>query len=217
MFVPFKNVGGDAAEDPEGSTENDRVGRILRRYSPEDLDRLNRIELAVMGTPPPLSEQFTHHPWYSPRHETTVVENLAALDLTENRVAFIEVAITADSEEDAHFYERTAELLRVYSDFVQRIDRVVAIDGVVMGLCAGGTLVVPLAADRALWNPETSKVLDTATATPPEMNIQHRRLLVSGTLSPLARAQIESRGVGVVENAFEAFAPTAGSAAAGGV
>jgi hypothetical protein len=107
--------------------------------------------------------------------------------------------------------------LRVYSDFVQRIDRVVAIDGVVMGLCAGGTLVVPLAADRALWNPETSKVLDTATATPPEMNIQHRRLLVSGTLSPLARAQIESRGVGVVENAFEAFAPTAGSAAAGGV
>ena len=68
-------------------------------YSPEDLRRLNRIELAVMGIPEPLSDELIGHPWYSPRHATALVEALAALDLTQNRSAFIEAAVSAKSED----------------------------------------------------------------------------------------------------------------------
>jgi hypothetical protein len=203
MFIPFTDVETETAAEPAATSEADRLDEILQHYSPEDLDRLNRIELAVMGTPKPLGEQFIHHPWFSPRHETAVVDNLAALDLTENRVVFIEAAITAESEEDARFYQRNAELMRRYSDSVERIDRIVAIGGVVTGLCADGTLVVPLAADHALWSPATSEFVDAFTTTPPELEIRRKRLLLSGTLSPLARSKIESRGVDVVEKAFD--------------
>jgi hypothetical protein len=203
MFVPFTGTGSEDSGAPAAVSEDDRVQQILLRYSPEDLDRLNRIELAVMGTPKPLGEQFIHHPWFSPRHETAVVENLAALDLARNRVAFIEAAVTADSEEDAHFYQRTAELMRRYSDGVERIDQIVTFGRTVTGLGADGTLVVPLAADHALWSPATSEFVDSFTETPPELEIRRKRLLVSGTLSPRARAKIESHDVEVVEKAFD--------------
>jgi hypothetical protein len=207
MFVPFTGYREKTAAEVD-ATEAGRVQEILRRYSPEDLDRLNRIELAVMGTPKSLGDRFIHHPWYSPRHETVVVDNLAALDLAENRPAFIEAAVTAESEEDAHLYLRTAELMRRYSDGVEHIDRIVAIEGIVTGLAADGTLVVPLAADHALWSPATSELVAKAARTPPELEVRRRRLLLSGTLSPLARAKIEGLGVDVVEKAFDALPPS---------
>ena len=43
---------------------------------PEDLRRLNRIELAVMGVGPELADRFLTHLWYSPRHGTILIESL---------------------------------------------------------------------------------------------------------------------------------------------
>jgi len=216
MFVPFTDVGDEETEGPSAETETDRLDRILQRYTPEDLGRLNRLELAVMGSPATLTEEFIHHPWYSPRHETAVVGNLAALDLAENRAAFIETAITAESEEGARYYQRLAELLRRYSDSVDRIDRVVAMDGVITGLSRDGTLVIPLAADYALWNTGTAEFIEIVTETPPDPEIRRRRLVLSGTLSPLAREKIESRGVDVVENAFDELPAVSETGTAGG-
>jgi len=216
MFVPFTEVGGAESGQPAPITDDDRLQQILRRYSPEDLDRLNRIELAVMGTPKPLGEEFIHHPWYSPRHETALVENLAALDLTENRVAFIEVAVTAQSEEDAWLYQRTAELMRRYSDSVAHIDRVVAVQGAVAAVAADGTLVIPLAADYAVWSPETQAFVDSVTSVPEAPEIRSKKLLTSGTLSPLAKQKIESRGVEVIERAFDALPKSRAGETAGG-
>jgi hypothetical protein len=204
IFVPFTPEPRSADGDPTGASAEDRLREILRHYSPEDLDRLNRIELAVMGVPKPLSDEFIRHPWYSPRYETVLVENLSALDLAADRRAFIEAAITADSEEDARFYQRIAELMRRYNDDVGRIDRIVAIDGTLAGYAADGTLVVPLAADHVVWSPSTAALAESVTkAVPDDIEIRKTELLLSGTLSPKARAKIEGRGVGVVDRAFD--------------
>jgi hypothetical protein len=208
MFVPFQGDEPPSDDTLEAASGEDRLQGILRQYSPEDLDRLNRIELAVMGVPKPLGDEFIHHPWYSPRYETTLVENLAALDLAQDRRAFIEVALTADSEEDAHFYQRTAELMRRYNDAVGRIDRIVAVQGTVTGYAADGTLVVPFAADHAVWSESTAAFADSFTKdVPPDLEIRKTELLLSGTLSPMARAKIEGRGVRVVEQAFDQLKP----------
>jgi len=216
MFVPFQKTGEDDAEEPAPATEEDRLQRILKRYSPEDLDRLNRIELAVMGTPRPLGDEFIHHPWYSPRHETALVENLAALDLTENRAAFIEAAVTAQSEEDAYSYQRTAELMRRYSDNVARFDRVIAVNGAVAAVTSDGTLVIPLAADHAVWTPETQEYVDRVTAASSDREIRGRKLVTSGTLSPLARSKIEGQGVEIIEKAFDTLPKARGGEPTGG-
>jgi hypothetical protein len=209
MFVPFAKTrpagGGDSVE-PRAER---RLEQLLRQYSPEDLDRLNRIELAVMGVPKPLCDEFIHHPWYSPRHETILVQSLSELDLAENRRVFIEVAVTAASEDDARFYQHIAELMRQYDDGVGRIEKIVAVDGALMGY-AEGTLVVPFPADHAVWSQSTADLARSVTgALPGDIEVRRTELLVSGTLSPKARANIEALGVDVVEHAFERLgAPT---------
>ena len=201
MFVPFVDDGDFQGEVSEPT---DRLTELLLFYSPEDLRRLNRIELAVMGVAKPLSDEFIRHPWYSPRHETVLVEALSALDLTADRAEFIRVAVTASSEDDAAFYQRTAELMRAYSDHVSAIQRIVVIDETPMGYTGNGTLVLPLPADYTIWSPTIAALMHSMKQSPPaDLTIERTELLVSGTVSSTARQEIEAVGVTVTERAFQ--------------
>jgi hypothetical protein len=201
LFVPFVND-RDFQSDP--SQPMDRLAELLLFYSPEDLRRLNRIELAVMGVAKSLSDEFIRHPWYSPRHETVIVEALSALDLTADRAEFIGVAITADSEQEADFYQRTAELLRAYSDRVSAFQRILVINGFSMGYTDDGVLVLPLPADYIIWTPKIAALAHAMTQPAPAgLAIERAELLVSGTVSPMARQKIEALGVTLNERAFD--------------
>jgi hypothetical protein len=201
MFVPFVK---DDEPSEEPLAASDRLGEILLDYSPEDLRRLNRIELAVMGVSKSLRDKFLRHPWYSPRHQSVLVESLSALDLTEGRSDFIQVAATAESEDEARFYQHTAELVRAYSDQVAWIRRIVAVDSALIGYTEQNALVLPLAADHAIWNqPTEALALALTRAQSSEAPVAGKELVLSGTLSPLARQRVEALGIVVTERAFE--------------
>jgi hypothetical protein len=201
LFVPFVD-GSDFQKTPPEPA--DELAETLLIYSPEDLRRLNRIELAVMGVAEPLSDELIGHPWYSPRHATVLVEALAALDLTQNRSAFVEAAVTAESEDDALFYDQTAELMRAYSDRVSPIREIVSFDGTPMGYTESGTLVIPLPADYATWAPATAALARAITEeVSGHPNVERSELVLSGAASPLAREQFEALGIAVTERAFE--------------
>ena len=201
MFVPFVDD-----SDFQKTTEEpaDRLAEALLVYSPEDLRRLNRIELAVMGIPEPLSDELIGHPWYSPRNATMLVEALATLDLARNRLAFVEVAVSAQSENDALSYEQTAELLRTYSERVSPVREIVSVLGTPMGYTESGILAVPLAADHVIWDSEAAALAHAMTeGLPSELRVERVELVLSGTASPLARERFEALGVAVTERAFE--------------
>jgi hypothetical protein len=201
LFVPFVDD-SDFQETPEEPA--DELAVILSIYSPEDLRRLNRIELAVMGVAEPLADELITHPWYSPRHATALVEALAALDLTQNRSAFIEAAVSAESEDDALFYEQSAELMRSYSDRGSPIGEIVNLGGTPTGTTESRTLVVPLPADYVNWTPATAalaRAIGEGVAGHP--NVERSELVLSGAASPLARERFEALGVVVTERAFE--------------
>jgi hypothetical protein len=213
IFVPFSDAPGSEQASSTDGPEAERLQSILQQYSPEDIDRLSRIELAVMGVPKPLTDDFIGHPWYSPHHEVVLVESLSGLDLARNRRAFIEVAVTAKSEADARFYQRVAELMLRYNDSVARVDKIVAFEGVVSGYTSEGKLVAPLAADYAVWSKPTAALVESfATAKPDHGEVNDRKLLLSGTVSPKARSEIEARGIEVVDRAFDRLATGAGRA-----
>jgi hypothetical protein len=201
LFVPFV----DDSDFQRASAEpTDHLEEVLLTYSPEGLRRLNRIELAVMGIPKPLADELNGHPWYSPRTATMLVEALAALDLAQNRVAFIEAAVSAQSEGDALSYEQTAELMRSYSERVSPIREIALIDGIPMAYTESGTLLAPLAADHAIWNAEAAALARAMTeARPGELRVERVELVLSGTASPLARERFEALGVAVTERALE--------------
>jgi hypothetical protein len=213
LLVPFQ---GDADSDEALAasappTRDARLGELLRDYSPEDLRRLNRIELAVIGIPEPLARDFLDHPWFSPRHETVFVESLTAVE-PQSSTACVEVALTAGSEFDAFFYQRGAELLRAYHEHRTPITRCVAIAAarpdrfVLAGVAEDGTLVVPEFVDHLVWTRPAARLADDlAAGLPPELGIERRELLLSGTLSTKARAELESRGLLVTVNAFQSL------------
>lgn len=203
-FVPFQ---GEDAPGHAGAAD-DRLGEILRHYTPEDLRRLNRIELAVMGAPEELADRFLAHSWFSPRHQTILVESLVALDLVEDRARFVETALQAGSEADARFYQRAAQLLRAFhEDDEEGLVRVLGRRRAVMGTTPDGELVVPLILDRASWSRPAAAFADAVVEDQRAAGADRTRLLVSGTFSERARREFEARGITVVERAFERLMP----------
>ncbi len=199
MLVPFANDGRPVQERNAFRTE--REDEILLDYAPEDLRRLNRIELAVMGIPDTERARFILHPWYSPRQQSLLVAHLAALDLVENRTAFIQAAAQASSEVDALLYVRTAEMLRVYQERAGDLERLASFGDTVIGVTSERGLVAPLALDYAVWtrpahafanNLKRSRLSDGS-------EIAKREILVTGSFSPKARTKIRNRGIEVSE------------------
>ena len=207
-FVPF--AGDERPPDERTPLAVAREAEILRDYAPEDLRRLNRIELAVMGVPEAESEAFITQPWYSPRHQSVLVANLAALDLVENRQALIAAALAATSEEDAVLYVTTSELLRLYHEQEAPFERIAPFrGGTVVGLTREGTLVAPLPLDYAVWTRPAHAYANTLVRArlSDERRIAGRQVLVTGSLSPKARAKFERRGIVVTELALERLRP----------
>jgi hypothetical protein len=210
MIVPFT---GDRRPPEEPSPfDTAREDEILRNYAPEDLRRLNRIELAVMGVPEETSEAFVRHPWYSPRLQSLLVANLAALDLVENRAALIQVAVRAGSEEDAIVYTRTAELLRAYHEGVAPLERLAPFNAdSIVGLTADRRMVATMPVDYAVWTKPAhayANTLKRATISDGG-EISKRDVLVTGSFSPKARRKFEQRGIRVTERALVRLRPIA--------
>jgi hypothetical protein len=206
-LVPFQDAPAEAEIGPASENADERLRDILRHYAPEDLRRLNRIELAVMGAPPELADRFLTHLWYSPRHGTILIESLVALDLAEDRPAFIETALAAGSEADARFYQRAAQLLRAWHEGREELVRVAGRRRAVMGLTAEDELVVPLVLDHAVWSRPADAFATRALEAAETLGARRVRLLVSGTLSERARAEFAARGFAVTEQAFERLDP----------
>ena len=204
-FVPFRK-GTSVTDTPEPTLlrAGERLNEILRHFSPEDLGRLNRIELAVMGVREEPRDAFIHHPWYSLRHETVLVGSLSVLDLTENRTVFIETALGAASEEDALFYQRSAELIRAYHEESTPIGSMVSVRPAVAGYTESQILVIPLVVDHVIWSEPVARfVRDLRDRVPAELEIQETELLLSGTASERARRELGDLGFRLTENAFE--------------
>lgn len=200
MFVPA---------GAEVTVEGDRMLEILRQYSPREIERLNRIELRVMGVPKPLTDEFISNPWYSPRYATMLIADLAALSTARKRETFIEIAAAARSEQDARYFQRSAELMRQYDRSRKGIAEIVAIEGTLIGLTEDATRVVPHPADFAIWSESTAALSDALTrAVPTDSPAETTELLLAGSASPTARRQLESRGVSIVEQAFHTLRPT---------
>ncbi len=186
----------------EAAAGSSRVETLLRDWSAQDLEALNRLELVAMGVDETLREAFLKHPSYSPSVGTGLVEALSALEGTEDRGAFIAAAVEADSREDAAAFERMAQLIRGYGDESGGVQRITTVDGRIAAFAADGTLVVPVLADHALWTERVAHFTESmAQAVGSDPGVARTRFLVSGRVSPRTRSELEERGIELTEGA----------------
>lgn len=205
VWAAYAGRGASPPQAPaEPAQEADRSEALVRDYSAEDLRRLQRIELAVMGVDEELREQFLDNPYYTSLHGARLLDSLSALEGTSDRSAFIELAAGAGSDEEARDFELLAELMRRYRDETGSFERFVSVGGHVAATTADGTLLVPVLGEHATWTRGVASFAESlARAAGEDPEVTRTRLLFSGSLSERARREMERLGLAVSDDELE--------------
>ena len=192
-------VAGPAGAILTGTTLSSAVGDLLRDYAPEDLRRLNRDKLETMGIDDSIIEGFLSHAWYSPRHETVIVQALSEMQSVANRGRFLEVAMSAQFEEDALFFQRLSEMLVAYHLNIRPLSDIVAINNqLVAGYANNHTLIAMIPTDRLAWQREVAEAAQhIRNWKNPEHPTQTVEVWISGEPTPLAAKSLKAMGLTV--------------------
>ncbi len=172
------------------------MNQVLRDNAPEDLRRINREKLLEMGVSESVTEKFLQNPNFSPRHETILVHALAEMEGVIQRDQFIKQALFAESELDAFFFQRIAEMLYGYHTEVGQISEIIPVRRVVVGYTADQTVIIALPTDYIYWTERASLGLEAITRIQSaERVVKRSELWVTGRMTPRAVKEIENSGV----------------------
>ena len=197
-------IGGPASALLTGTSFSTTVSELLRDHAPEELRRLNRDKLESMNIDDSLVEAFLKHPWYSPRHETVLVQALFEMNTVNNRQTFFEVATSAEFEEEALFFQRMAEMLLSYHRNVKPLDQLVAIeDRLLMGLTRDHTLVGMLPIGYLPWKAELAEAVETVTHWKSARHVENVELWIAGKPTPRAYRELLAKGITVRQEAMD--------------
>ena len=197
-------IGGPAGAMLTGTSLSTAIGEILLNQAPEELRRLNRDKLEAMNVEKPLIEAFLKHPWYSPRHETVLIQALFEMEPVDNRQALLEVATAAAFEEDALFFQRMAEMLLSYHRNVKRLDQLVAIDDrLLVGVTRDHTLVGMLPIGYLPWRAELAEAVETVTNWKADRQVENVELWITGKPTPRASRELRAQGITVRQDAMD--------------
>ena len=194
---------GPAGAVITGTSLSTTLGDFVRDYAPEDLRQFNRGTLHAMAIDDGLIEAFLTHPWYSPRHETMLVHALADMEGVLHRDRFLEVAMTAEFEEEALFFQRLAEMLRAYHHHIAPLVEIVVIgDRLIVGYTKERHLTAMLPVSHLPWRQEVEQAADTiATWNSPGHQVEQIDVWLAGTATPRAYIQLLAKGFTLRENA----------------
>lgn len=189
-----------------GTSFSATMNNLVLDSTPEDLRGLNRHHLLQMGVKENLIEQFLNHPWYSPRHETILVHALVEMTEVRRRGRFIEIAVHAQSEEDALFFQQLAEMMASYHHSVINIDELVLLaPNVIVGYTLDQAFVAMLPFPRLLWTPlvaEASEAILSAWETMPH-KVHRAELWLTGHITKRAQQELEMRGFMIHDRTLE--------------
>ena len=185
------------------------MNMILRDNSPEDLRRINRAKLEQMGVKDYVIKEFLQNTSaYSPRHETILVHALSEMQGVKNREEFIKQALNAEYEEEAFLYQRMAELLHGYHVNVKPIKEIIPVRKFVVGYTADQTVVAAFPLDVLHWIEPTDHGSDAlAKLDLSGRPVKKTELWVTGTITPRAKNELNSRGLVIKERAGDVLMP----------
>jgi hypothetical protein len=179
---------------------------VIKNEPPPRIRVINEQKLAQMAIGADLAERYLDHPHYTPRNDLIFVEALYQLTGATGRDRYLENALKAQDEVEAHFFVNTAQILRGYHEKRGRITGITMFEALAVAQSQNGTAVVPFALDYGVWTRNAdvlSQHLKKAYRAP---GFNGRfEFWVTGTLSPEAKKNLEARGFTVVEQAGSQF------------
>ena len=137
---------------------NQNLQAALVNSTPAELRIINRKKLFALGLDRAQADEFLMHPWYSPWHETIIVDALETIGV--DPTVFLGLACRALTEQDADYFQRLAQVLARYHKEKTALRSLRAENGRVCAMDASGILVVPLSCDYAIWSENNAARVD---------------------------------------------------------
>ena len=180
------------------------VNDLVWSMGAADLEVLNAGRLRDMGLDRAEVRAFFDNPAWTPTRLTALAAALDDLRVVYGRGALARLAAAAGSEEEAFFFQRSAELLRVVHREVSPLRRIHAGGLWGGGVTAGGVFVMPLALDYLAWTEDAAATFaDDAGRFLGRPGVGRLELWIAGRASPRARGELEKLGFAVEERARE--------------
>jgi hypothetical protein len=131
-------------------------------------------------------------------------KSLARLQDVRGREQFLEAALVADDEMDAHYFTNMAQIMRGYHETVAPLTELQMVGRLLVDQAQNGTALLALPLDHLLWTPAADRRSQELKASykAPGFTGQFD-VWLTGTVSPLARQQLAKRGMTVTEEVYK--------------
>ena len=170
---------------------NQNLQQTLVNSTPSDLRIINRKKLSALGVSRENADEFLMHPWYSPWHETIIVDALATIG--RNPTEFLERACRALTEQDANYFQSLAQVLARYHTAKTPLSSIRIVGSRVAAMDSNGIMVIPLSCDYAIWSENAvSRVAEFSRLTEGQSEIKGLALWVDGKISESAARELKN-------------------------
>jgi len=202
--VAFTAIPGAAGLAVSGSGFVDGMNKLVRDKTPAELKELNEGKLKAMGVHESLADVFLEHPKYSPSKKTYLVGALDRMGGVGGRDVLIREASLVEEESVAFFTQRRAEMLAGYHVNIAPVARLVRVVNASFAQRKDGTIIGVFPLDHVPWTRSVSRNVTVAVRAINKLpNFTGVELWLAGTVSPLARRNLEAMGFRVKENTEE--------------
>lgn len=154
-----------------------------------------------MGVSQEVTKKFLDSPFFTPRHHTIIASDLAAMEGAKGIEAFITRALLASDEQTANFFQDMADTMHGYNEMVSPVTNISMVSGLIFARSQSGSVLMPFPIDNGVWTEINATIVNAAvtgyqSANPSDSKLE---LWVRGTVTPLARKNLEALGIKVVE------------------
>jgi len=177
------------------------LNEVVAQTPPPDLRQRNRKSLRRMGVDKDIAALFVDNEIFTPRQQTAFTMALERLKGVKNKQTFVKFGILTKKQDIAFFRQRMAEMFAAYHDKVEKLDRFESVDddspvkAVNIAISQTGKAIMAVPLDHLVWTRLMAHVFaeidETASAIP---GIAGKELWITGTLTTLARQQIQNAG-----------------------
>lgn len=194
-------VGGAAGIITSTSGISRVLNEVIAQTPPPDLRQRNRKSLVGMGVDKDIAALYVDNQIFTPRQQTAFVMALERLKGVRNKQSFVKFGILTKEQDIAFFRQRLAEMFAAYHDKVEKINRFQQVDddspvrGINIAITQSGKAIMVAPLDHLVWTELLAHVFSEIDKTANgSSNVSGKELWVTGSLTPLARQNIQKAG-----------------------
>ena len=200
----FSMVGGNLGSALAISGTADGLKALVRDKTPEELNLLIKEQLALLEVPSEAADRFISNNAYNPQEKVLLVGELVSLEDIAGRHLVIDAANTADTEEVALYNRIRTQLMGKYIK-KHKINKIIDVSGVpfMQGNDGMYTSIFPM--DHVLWTGLVEQRLTEMMTVLRKIKANDAQILVLGSLSKKARAELIDAGWKVQDRLIDTF------------